>query len=491
MPTLTSRFRTFAGRLIPAIRPMKEQGTTGTSVYGGYVQNADRSPDWNGRQKYITSAELATNVSIVAAGTHYFLNMVAHPQWTCSPSDPDNEASVRAAKFAENLINDTATPWNRIIRKAAIYRFYGFGIQEWIAKSRGDGLIGIKDVESRPQHTIERWEISDTGKILGVWQRSPQTGALLGLPRQKFLYMVDDTLTDSPEGIGMFRHLAEPYARLKRYLELEVQAYERDLRGIPVGRVPLTKLNEAIRNNVITKAQADAMIASMENMVQIQTKSNNTGMILDSMPYENMTATGPAVSSALQWSLDLLQGGGSAFAEINTVIDRTQREMARIIGVEHLMMGDQGGNRALALDKSRNLYLIANSILDNIAVQVRSDVLWPIWMLNGFPEHLLPHLETEDVAFKDVEQISATLTRMAQSGAVLAPDDPVINEVRGLLGVSDQTDPMGAMDEPFTEEDQLPDDPLQALMSQMMGNVVSQSAEGASEKRIVRKRLKR
>jgi predicted ABC-type ATPase len=328
------------------------------------------------------------------------------------------------------------SPWYKVVRRAAMYRFHGFGVQEWTAKKRDDGLVGLKDIEARPQHTIEQWDIDIDGSVLGVWQRSVQTGVMLGIPRSKIVYLVEDTLTDSPEGLGMFRHMADPYQRLKQLQELEIRAYERDLRGIPIARMPLSRLKQAVDQEVITPAEANTMIQGMQDMVTMQVKQSNTGLVLDSIPYFSQAADGEQVSAVPQWGFELLQGGGVGHAEIAAAIDRVQREIARIIGVEHLMMGDVGGNRALAEDKSRNLYLIANSVLKYIASQTEHDVINVLWALNGFPNDKKPTLETEDVTFKNAEAITAALGKMAQAGAPLAPNDPIINDVRDLLGVS-------------------------------------------------------
>jgi len=134
--------------------------------------------------------------------------------------------------------------------------------------------------------------------------------------------------------------------------------------------------------------------------------------------------------------MDLLQGTANGLPELSTAIDRLQREMARIIGTEHLMMGDQGGNRALAVDKSRNLYLIANATLSTVTAAYDADLVEAAWALNGFPEESKPWFSAEDVSFKDVGQVTSALRDMATAGAVLAPDDPVIDDVRDLLGVS-------------------------------------------------------
>jgi len=53
---------------------------------------------------------------------------------------------------------DMERPWHRVVRRAAMYRVYGYSWQEWIAKKRDDGVIGYLDIEPRTQSTITRWE---------------------------------------------------------------------------------------------------------------------------------------------------------------------------------------------------------------------------------------------------------------------------------------------------------------------------------------------
>jgi hypothetical protein len=354
-------------------------------------------------------------------------------------ADDDSVEANDLAEFMEDVINSTTTPWPRIVRRAGMYRFHGFGIQEWTAVRRPDGMIGLVDIESRPQHTINQWDIADDGKVNGVWQRSPQTGEMLGLPRDKIVYLVEDTLTDSPEGLGVFRHLLEPYNRFKQYLDLEARAFERDLRGIPVGRAPINQINQAVADGQISQNDADNLIEGMEAFVKLAAKKSDTGIVLDSQPYESVAADGPKIASVPQWNIELLQGSANGLVEIAKAIDRLQREMSRIIGTESLMMGDSTGNRALSQDKSRNLYLMANACLGNITAVFAHDVIGPVWRLNALPDELRPTFEVEDVSFRDVNQIGTVLRDLSTAGAVMAPDDPVIRDVRDLLGVSQPT----------------------------------------------------
>lgn len=425
---------------VPPPRPFEEMGTSGTAVYGGYVQVKERSPEWIGRQKWITISDLAVNTSIIAAGVHYFLNLVASSSWTFSPHDEHDEESLALAEFAQHVLNDMVTPWNTVVRRACIYRFHGFGIQEWTAKHRDDGLIGFKDIESRPQQTIEQWDVDIDGSVLGVWQRSPQTGNLLGIPRDKVIYCVEDTLTDSPEGIGMFRHMADPWKRLKQLQDLEMRGYERDLRGTPIAKAPLTLINRAMKSGSLTSEQGNALVNAFEGLVRLQVKQSDTGIVMDSLPYFSDSDAGQQVSAVPQWGFELLSGAGVGYGEIAAAIERVQTEIARIIGVESLMMGGgkSSGNRSLGEDKTRNLYLVANAVLKYLGQRVQSDILVPLWRLNGFPMKKMPKASPEDVTFKNAATITGCLSQLAQAGAVLSPNDPVVNDVRDILGVERQ-----------------------------------------------------
>lgn len=431
----------------PPVSPYRASGRAGTAVWGGYVQNIERDRRLHGQERYRTASDILANVSIVAAGLRFFLNLVAVPTWTVKPATdlPDGKSSDRAkelADFVSDIIDDLDTSWARIVRRSGMYRYHGFMIQEWIAKRREDGLIGLQDIEQRPQHTIERWELADNGTIVGMWQRWPQNGQLLLLPRQKVVYLVDDMLTDSPEGMGLFRHLVDPAERLRRYLKMEGLGYERDMRGLPVGRAPLADINAAVAAGKMTDAQANLALQGIRQFLQLQVKEEDSSLLLDSSTYLSPNADGFNATNVDKWDLKLLNSGAQGFETLGKAIDRLTHDMARIIGVESLLLGGQqgsgSGGKALSEDKSRNLYLAVDTTVRDIAEAMRRDAIGAVWDLNGLPRNLMPKLHTADVAFKDVAVVAKALADMATAGAILAPDDPAINDVRDLLEVSRQ-----------------------------------------------------
>jgi hypothetical protein len=436
MAGLMDRFRGLIGTPRDKAKPFSEQGVGGFRVYGGYIATNETNTQLMGVQRFTHAADLLANVSIIAASLRYTLNLISRPHWRFEPADDSAEAKA-AAEFMESVIDGIDASWTRIIRRTGMYRYHGFGVSEWVAKKREeDGKIGIASIESRPQHTIERWDIDDNGGVVGVWQRDPQTGLPIYLPRGKLLYIVDDTLTDSPEGMGWFRHLAEPARRLKSYLQLEGLGFERDLTGIPVGRAPMAKINQLVQDGKITAAQRDSMLGAIDQFVALKRKDQNTGIVLDSATQKARTETGETISSIYEWGIELLTGTQSSIDHLGEAIKRLQYDMALIMGTESMLTGRDGqGSRALSEDKSRNLYLIANATLADMAESVDRDLVAPIWTMNGLPDKLRPKAAVEDVAFKDAEAIAKVLADMATAGAILAPDDPAINDLRDLMGI--------------------------------------------------------
>lgn len=445
-------------------KPTDNVGAPGFTNYDGFIHEKEKNQQLIGSQKYIIYSNNLSNVSIVGAGVRYFLNLIAKAQWNVDPVD-DSDAAQEAAEFVKEVMAMTHTPWTRVVRRAAMYKFYGFNVQEWTAVRMPNGNFGLLDIEPRPQFTIERWDTDDQGNVRGVVQRSPQTQKEIYLPIEKLVYAVDDSLTDSPEGIGIFRHLVDPIDRLKRYEQLEGFGFETDLRGIPVAKAPLSELTQLVRNGEITKQQRDSILKPVRDFVKNHIKSPKLGMLLDSTTYRERGGT-QSPTNIPQWSIDLLKSSSSSQPEIAKAIERITHEIARLIGVEHLLLGSDGrGTQALSRDKSQNFYLIIDSTLTELEETFNRDIIGRLWDINGFDPKLKPTFNTEAVQFREVEQITGALSDLARAGAPLSPDDPAINEIRDLLGLShvDTQDFIDMMTRDASlrsdnAEDELPDD---------------------------------
>lgn len=407
----------------------------------GYVYTSERSYKLTGDQKYITYSDILANTGIVAAGVRYYLQVVTKAKWTVTPpKTPDGEevpGSEEVAQFVDSVINDMKQPWSKVVRRGTMFRYFGFSIQEWVAKKRDDGRIGLLDIEARPQASIKRWDTDERGNVIGCWQDNGK-GQEFYLPRAFLVHIVDDALEDTPEGLGILRHLVRYAERLRAFEELEEIAYETDLRGIPVARAPLSKLKAMVESSKLTTGAANAILRPLQDFIKNHIRSKSTGILLDSGTYTTEDDK-VSPSSIREFDVELMQGSSTSQEAVARAVHRITYEMARVLGVEHLLLGSDGsGSLALGTVKLNDMYQSVEATLTELADAYTRDVVGPICTLNNIPRELWPKLTPDSVEPKDIEKITTALERMSRAGAVLLPDDPVINELRDMLGLPRQ-----------------------------------------------------
>lgn len=417
-------------------RPTVSIGAPGAVVYNGFLITDERDPRLSWPKKYTLYSDILANVSIVAAGCRFFLALVSKADWTVEPADESKAAGDIAAKVLD-ILHDMETPWHRIVRRAAMFRFYGFSVQEWTAKKCDDGTIGFLDVESRGQSTIFRWDMDPHGTVDGVVQLAPTNQRQIYIPRQKLVYLVDDAMNDSPEGVGLLRHLVKAADKLAKYELLEAWGYETDIRGIPIGRAPLRELNamgqQGAREAAFAKAQTDVIKEFMEKHI----RGPGLGVMLESETFRSV-GDPQAPSAVKKFDVELLKGDSGPHQEIAAAIERLNREMARVMGVEHLLLGsDSRGSHAMSQDKTQSFGEMVDSTLVEIKSSFEKDLLEPLFRLNGWDRKLMPTFGTTPIAFRDIQTVTGALRDMAQAGAPLAPNDPAVNVTRRLIGLPD------------------------------------------------------
>lgn len=420
-------------------------GTTGVAAFAGKLTSWESSPSLQGPNLYLTLSNLIANTTIVATAVRYYQNLLGGTEWTSSPNqeNPGPEADraaelVKTGLFEANML----APWSACVKKQALFRMYGFAMHEWTMRKRqSDGALVYASVEHRPQHTVEFWDFPEVNKPwVGIVQRPPQWGGYYYVPRSRLWYSVDSSLTDQPDGVGLLRHVVEHSRRLARYEQLEGWAYETDLRGIPVGRIPYRELQKYASDTGKSAAWVAEQCAAIETLVASHVKTPWQGITLDSETYVNTTSESGQISSVPKWALELLKGDAVGLAEINQVIERTNREIARALGVEFVMLGGDGkGSLALSEDKTSMFASVVESTLSEIAWSVRHDLVDPLLTLNGIdPEKYRPQVNPDPIATERIQVVVESLAKLATAGAVLMPDDPAIDQVRRRLHLAAQ-----------------------------------------------------
>lgn len=428
-------FGLFGDKKPPKVKPSETVGSSGTAVYGGYISTHEKLGSLTGTERFKTYSDAMLNVDVIGAGVRLLCGLVSGTGWQVQPSK-DDVGGEYAAKL-DTIIHGMRTPWHRVTRKAAMFRFLGFSVQEWTAIRLPDGSIGLLDIEARPQHTIEQWDVDEYGHLVGVVQRNPTTQADQYLPRSKIVYMLDDTLTDSPDGIGLLRHCMTLVKALQKYEQIEGQGYETDLRGVPLIRAPIGALDKMVQDSRITVAERNAILAPGRSFAESHIKGSSTGLFMDSTPYSSVGESS-APSSMRQWDVELLNGGGSSHEAIGKAIDGRLLRIARILGVEGMMVGgSDSGSLALAKSKEDKISREVDSINREIADTFDHDIVDTMWKLNGWPVEMKPMLVPDPVNPRDVSEVVQSLSELARAGSPMMPDDPAVNVIRSRLGLPD------------------------------------------------------
>jgi hypothetical protein len=419
-------------------------GVSGSSAYAGTLVSYEMSPDLQGTNLFKTLSNIMANVVVVGAGVRYYQNLLAGTSWSVTPKEDAGADGVRAAELVRTGLLEANMPdaWSTVIKRASLYRMMGFSTHEWVMRKRPtDGALIYASIEHRPQATIKYWDVPDVGGApRGVVQQPLQTGDYYYIDRARLLYVVDNSLTDQPDGIGVLRHVVEHARRLARFEQLEGMTYETDLRGIPIAKIPYQQLSKFAKDNALPRAWVDEQIAAMRNFVKNHIKTPWQGITLDSAPYTSDGGTGNSISQVPQWSLELLQGDGHGLVEIGATIERVNREIARVMGMEFMMLGGDGkGSLALSRDKTSMFATVLESSLHELSLAARRDLVFPLLTLNGMdPEKVAPQLNPDPIATERIEVAVDALWKLAQAGAVLMPDDPAINQIRSRLHLADQ-----------------------------------------------------
>lgn len=418
------------------VSPFVEAGVSSTVVQSGYIVDRERNPNLAGQKKYSYYEDLLANISVISSSVRLYADLMAKAEWKCEPID-DSEEAKKYADLLQGIIFDQQQSWESTVKSAGLFVFWGFALLEMTAKKRDDGTIGFQSIELRPCRTITRWDVTESGNVEHFIQTKPLTGQEIAIPRSKVVYLVDNLLTDSPEGAGMFRAMSETAARLKEIQVSEKIGVDRDMAGLPIGRAPLAALDQAVANGDITEEQKKAAIQGLEAMVTLVKKGERTGIILDSKTYDSVSDTSRNTSGVNQWDLSLLQSTTNSLDSVDKIIRRLNMELARISGTEILLLGSDGsGSLALSKDKSSSLMLRINGILKDVAGQMNRDAVNWIWELNAFPPEMKPTLTVSEVSQRDVEELAATVRELSTSGLTLNRDDDASRELFAMLGLT-------------------------------------------------------
>lgn len=329
-------------------------GATGTSVYGGYIQE-DYLHTLRGKNLQDELAKLRRGDAQVAMVLRAVKNPIRRAKWFFDPSAPDDQGK-RIRDFLDLVwFNSPAGfSFSKWVRESLTFLDCGFCIHEMgfrVAETREYGLVHIlSEMGFRKQDTIEQWFIDRTG-LHGV--RQLVTGDTAGveqrlggsldvrIDRSRLSILVNDQEGDNWEGVSVLRNAYGAWKRKQLYLKINAIGIEKSAVGTPVGKYPKGGKGDGFRDE-------------LAKVLQNFTTHENAYLLIPD-----------------QYTVEVFFNKYDA-QSVLTSIQYEDSQIAKIMLMQFLELGQNGGGGAYALSKDQSA--LALDLLSFIAGQIAEEI---------------------------------------------------------------------------------------------------------------------
>lgn len=419
----------------------KEMGVGGVNTRnkGSFLQD-EFLPELRGRRAVRKFREMADNDPIIGAALHAMKQTLRNTEIDVVPAD-DTPAAKREAEFVETVLKDMDHSIEDFIAEVLTFLEYGWSWFEVVYKRRDgmntsskkfrsrytDGRIGVRKLAPRAQWTTEWFQVTDQGDIEGMWQEGTLGKGRIFIPKSKSLHFRTTTVNNEPAGRSVLRNAYVPYTYLNSLQRVEAIGIERELTGMPVGRMPAEYLSPNATSD------QKALRASMETILR-DVRFNDQGYLL--LPSDTYTDGEGKISNVKMLDVELIASQGSRAIDTRPVVQGYQTDIARTVLAEFLMLGS-GAQGSFALSKSKtDIFLLAlEGYMGTIVATLNKQLLPILWELNGLDFDLMPTLKAGDVAPHDLREISGFLRNLNQAGISVSDQPHIVDDLLRAAGL--------------------------------------------------------
>lgn len=385
---------------------------------------------------------MAEQDETMAAMFYAIETTMAQVNWRHEPRDNGEESTapeaLRAAEFADSLLNDMEAPLQAYVENAVSYLVAGYSLAEITFRQRNlaegsrftDNLWGIKALVERPQTTVADWVVKD-GRVVAFKQN---TAAGRAVPLAKSMHLTVKGAPNRPQGKSLFKAAYRMFQLKRRIQDSEAIGIERDLCGLPVMEIPQADIDAAtLRPDTVEGKQAAARIKAAQAAVSDMRLNEAGGLVIPSDVYES-EKDGSATSQR-KYNFRIVTSAGSRSIDTRGAIREYDLAIARIAMMQFLRLGDRaGGSYALSDTQSSLALRSIMAIVQKIAFEWKLKVLTSIFILNGMDLRYLPDLGTTSITEDSLEEIGAFLESMASAKELLDEDEELAEDMKQRLG---------------------------------------------------------
>lgn len=416
-----------------------EIGVAGLKTTSGYVYE-EFLPELSGERGRRTLRMMSENDPTIGAALLAVGLVLRAVKWTAQPQkkiakdEEETDEAKADREFAESLLSDMSHSWEDFLAEALTMMVYGWSYFEIVIKRRvgpdetdptkrsahSDGLIGIRKLAPRAQDSLSKWEMDEDGGIAGMWQYLwPKAGEAL-LPIGRSLLFRTTSRKNNPEGVSIIRNAYRAWYFYTKIQESESIGIERELAGLPVVRIPTATL-------VGTDPVSQTSRALYEKIAKDVKFNEQGGLVIPSDTFPNPDGS---PSSIRVVEIELLSSGGSRAIDTDKVKTGYQRDMARSVLADFLMLGTDKGAYNLSESKTDLFLKACETFINAIAAVLNRHMLPRIWRLNGKDIATMPIYVPGRLTPVDLVGIADFLQKLGAAGATIFPDEELEDYLR-------------------------------------------------------------
>jgi len=416
-----------------------ELGVSGRNTYTGDIRADEFLQELRGKRAIQKYREMRDNNAIVGSIMYAVEQTLRDVKIAVKPAD-DSPVAKQEAEFLQSVLDDMDHSLDDHISESLSYLTYGFSWFEVVYKRREgdfrspkknskyeDGRIGIKKIAIRAPWTVEGFEVDQqTGEILGMYQEAVWGKTPSMIPVEKSVYYRTTSLNNDPSGRSVLRNAYVSYQYLNKIQSYEAIAIERELHGVPVGRMPAEYMSsDASDDQANLRGQFERILRDLKN--------NEQGYAL--LPSDLYVDSDGKPTSQRLMDIELITANGSRSIDIDPIVKRYQHDIARSLMAEFLMLGSSSGSYALSKTKTDLFLRSLESYINTIVDALNKQLVERLWQLNGLPWDTMPKLVAGDVAPHDLREIASFLRNLNGAGIEVQEQVEVVEDLMGIAEI--------------------------------------------------------
>ena len=419
-----------------------EIGYGGTNTRYGQIRGDELLRELKGKKGITKYREMRDNDATIGAIMYATEQVLRDVPKIVKAADESDEA-VGYAEYVTSVLDDMEHTLDDHISEALSSLTYGFAFFEVVYKRRmgpdfkdkkrhskfSDGYWGVTKLASRAQWTIEPSTDSvdkKTGDLLGIRQASSLLDSANDgfIPADKLVHYRTTTVNNDIYGRSILRNAYKSYTYLTNLQAIEAIAVERELHGIPIGRMPAEYLGaSATDDQKSIRADFERMLRDMKNNDQ------GYGLLPSDLLVDHEGKSTGGVAARLV-DIELITSNGTRNIDIDPIIKRYQHDISRSVMAEFLMLGSSSaGSYAMSKSKTDLFLRSMESYINSVYDILNKQLVEPLWMLNGFPVEMMPKIEAGDVAPHDLKELGSYLRNLNGANIDLSNQPEIINEL--------------------------------------------------------------